>query len=136
MKALVVDDDWTTRIILQETLAPYAEVHTCVDGLEAVQACSRALEHGVPYDLICMDIMMPNMNGLDALKLIRQDEERHGRIRPRAAKVIVTTAAGDSGSISRAFREFCDAYVVKPIDATEFADLIYCLCPIEDPPRQ
>jgi two-component system chemotaxis response regulator CheY len=130
MKALVVDDDLTTRIVLQEILARYAEVHSCVDGVEAVHACTRALEHGAPYDLICLDLMMPNMNGLEALKLIRQEEERHGRYRPRASKVIIATASDDSDSIHNAFRELCDAYVVKPIDAAELLNLLYCLCPI------
>jgi two-component system chemotaxis response regulator CheY len=135
MKALVVDDELTTRIILQETLSPYAEVHTCGDGTEAVSACARALDHGGPYDLICMDLMMPRMGGLDALRLIRQEEERHGRIRPRAAKVIVTTASDDAETISTAFRELCDAYLVKPIDAAELLNFVYCLFPVEDHQR-
>ena len=132
MKALVVDDDMTTRIVLQEILFRYAEVHSCVDGTEAVQACTRALDHGGPYDLICMDLMMPVMGGLEALKLIRQEEERRGRIRPRATKVIITTAADDTGTINMAFHELCDAYVVKPIDGEELLDIVDCLFPIEE----
>lgn len=132
MRALVVDDDLTTRLVLQEILSRYAEVHSCVDGTEAVQACSRALDHGTAYDLICLDLMMPTMNGLEALKLIRQEEERHGHTRPRAAKIIITTAADDTGSISAAFQELCDAYLVKPIDGAELINLVYCLCPMEE----
>ena len=132
MRALVVDDDLTTRIVLQEILSRYCEVHSCVDGTEAVQACTRALEHHDPYDLICLDLHMPAMNGLDALKLIRQEEERHGRPRPRGAKVIVTTATDDAGTINTAFRELCDAYIVKPIDGADLLNVVYCLCPIEE----
>jgi two-component system, chemotaxis family, chemotaxis protein CheY len=132
MKALVVDDDLTTRIVLQEILSPYAEVHSCVDGTEAVQACTRALYQRIPYDLICLDLNMPTMGGLEALKLIRQEEERHGRIRPQGSKIVIATAADDQISISGAFRELCDAYLVKPIDGAELLDLVYCLCPIEE----
>jgi two-component system chemotaxis response regulator CheY len=132
MRALVVDDDLTTRIVLQEILSRYAEVHSCVDGTEAVRACTRALEDGRPYDLVCLDLLMPVMGGLEALKLIRQEEERHGRMRPGASKVVITTAANDQDSISGAFRELCDAYLVKPIDGAEFLNLVYCLCPIEE----
>jgi two-component system, chemotaxis family, chemotaxis protein CheY len=132
MKALVVDDDLTTRIVLQEILSRYAEVHSCFDGTEAVQACARALDQGAPYDLICMDLLMPAMHGLEALKLIRQAEARQGRRRPCAAKVIVTTAVEDTDSIHNAFRELCDAYLVKPIDGAELLNLVYCLCPIEE----
>jgi len=132
MKALVTDDDLTTRIVLQELLSPYAEVHSCVDGAEAVQACTRALDHGAPYDLICLDLLMPIMNGLEALKLIREEEERHGRSRPHGAKVIVTTASGDPDSINTAFQQLCDAYIVKPIDGAQLLNLVYCLCPMEE----
>ena len=130
MKALVVDDELTTRMVLLETLSQYGEVHTCVDGTEAVEVCNRALDQGGPYDLICMDLIMPAMGGLEALKLIRAAEERHGRLRPSAAKVIITTAADDSNTISRAFQELCDAYLVKPIDPAELLNIVYCLCPI------
>jgi two-component system chemotaxis response regulator CheY len=133
MKALVVDDDLTTRTVLQEMLSRYAEVHSCVDGTEAVLACTRALDRDDPYDLICMDILMPTMNGLEALKLIRDDEERHGRIRSRGAKVIITTAADDTDSIHTAFQQLCDAYIVKPIDGTELLNIVYCLCPVDEP---
>jgi two-component system chemotaxis response regulator CheY len=131
MKALVVDDDPTTRIVLQEILSEYAEVHSSLDGSEAVLAYGRALECGEPYDLICMDVLMPVMGGLEALKLIRQKEEARGSSGPRATKVIITTAADDADTISQAFRELCDAYVVKPIDAEEFIDVVGCLFPIK-----
>jgi two-component system chemotaxis response regulator CheY len=131
MKALVVDDDLITRIVLQEILSAYADVHSCVDGSEAVLAYQRAIERGEPYDLVCMDVLMPVMGGIEALQLIRQEEERHGRYRPRATKVIITTASDDTGTISQAFRELCDAYVIKPVDAEEFTNIVGCLFPIE-----
>src|SRR5579872_6070108 len=131
MKALVVDDDRTTRLVLQKLLSPYGEVHRCVDGAEAVQAAGEALDHGTSYDLICLDLMMSRMSGLDALKLIREEEERHGCSGIHASKVIITTASGDDESISSAFRELCDAYLLKPIDGTKLLNLVCCLCPIE-----
>jgi len=132
MKALVVDDDLITRIVLQEILSGYAEVHSCVDGNEAVLAYKRAIARGEPYDLVCMDVLMPVMGGIEALKLIRQEEELHGRVRPRATKVVITTATDDKNTISQAFRELCDAYVVKPIDTEEMIDVVRCLFPIEE----
>lgn len=130
MKSLVVDDELTTRIVLEDILSRYGEVHSCSDGVEAVDECSRALDQGGPYDLICMDLTMPTMGGLEALKLIRAAEESHGHLRTSASKVIITTASDDSGTISQAFRELCDAYVVKPIDPADLMNLVYCLCPI------
>jgi two-component system chemotaxis response regulator CheY len=131
MKALVVDDDLVTRIVLQEILSLYADVHSCVDGNEAVVAYRRVLERGEPYDLVCMDVLMPVMGGIEALQLIRREEELRGRHRPLATKAVITTASDDTDTISQAFRELCDAYVIKPIDAEEFTNVIGCLFPIE-----
>lgn len=131
MKALVVDDDLMTRIVLQEILARYGEVHGCVDGNEGVMAYRRALERGKPYDLVCMDILMPIMSGLEALQLIRKEEEHRGRLRPWATKVVITTASDDTETIRQAFRELCDAYIVKPIDTEELLDVVRCLFPVE-----
>jgi two-component system, chemotaxis family, chemotaxis protein CheY len=132
MRALVVDDELTTRLVLEDLLARYAEVDCCTGGAEAVEAARRALENGDPYELICLDIFMPGMTGIEALARIRQDEERHGRERPRGAKVIMTTASGDTDTADRAFHEFCDAYVLKPIDAAELLNVIECLCPLAE----
>ena len=131
MKALVVDDDLTTRIVLQEILSGYAEVHSCVDGKEAVLAYQTALASGVPYDLVCMDVLMPVMGGIEALTLIRHAEESHDHCQPHAAKVIMTTASDDNDTISQAFRELCDAYIIKPVDAEEFTNVVDCLFPIQ-----
>ena len=130
MKSLIVDDELTTRMVLEDILSRYGDVQSCADGAEAVAACNRALDQDFPFDLICMDLTMPTMGGLEALKLIRASEEKHGRSRPTAAKVIITTASDDSGSIHKAFAELCDAYIVKPIDPADLMNLVYCLCPI------
>ena len=131
MKALVVDDDLINRIVLQEILSGYAEVHSCVDGQEAVLAYRRALARGDPYDLVCMDLLMPVMGGIEALRLIRREEELFCPSGARNTKVIITTSADDADTISHAFRELCDAYVIKPIDTEEFTNVVGCLFPIE-----
>jgi two-component system chemotaxis response regulator CheY len=131
MKALVVDDDLTTRIVLEEILSGYAEVDTCVDGDEAVLAYRRELERGAPYDLICMDVLMPKMNGIETLNLIRREEELDPVLRPRHTKVIMTTGSDDKSTIDQAFQRFCDAYVIKPIDTEEFNGVVECLFPIQ-----
>lgn len=132
MKALVVDDDLMTRIILQEILSAYAAVDCCVDGKEAVEAYTTALARGQPYDLICMDLLMPVMGGIEALRIIRHEEGLRGRLRPDSTKVVITTASDDNDTISEAFRELCDAYVVKPIDTEQLIDVMHCLFPIEE----
>jgi two-component system chemotaxis response regulator CheY len=131
MKALVVDDDSITRTILQDILSVYAEVHSCVDGKEAVEEHKTALARGEPYDLLFLDVQMPVMGGIEALRLIRREEECCGRLRPQATTIVIASAADDLDTINEAFRELCDAYVVKPVDAERLIDVVRCLFPIE-----
>ena len=133
MRALVVDDELTSRILLQETLARYGDVETCEDGAEAVETCLRAISENRPYEIICMDIMMPGMSGLDALQRIRQEEERAGRQRSDGAKVIMITAKDDSESIAKSFQQLCDAYLTKPVDMRDLLNILHCLCPLPEP---
>ena len=59
-------------------------------------------------------------------------KELHGRFRPLATKIVITTAADDKSTIDQAFRELCDAYIVKPIDTGEIIDIVHCLFPLEE----
>lgn len=132
MKALVVDDDSMTRMILKKILSVHAAVQTCADGDEAVQAYRVALERDDPFDLVCLDILMPKMNGIEALGLIRSEEQRHPGLQPRDTKIIITSCADDKETIHQAFLGLCDAYLVKPIDTKALIDIVHCLFPIEE----
>ena len=74
MKALIVEDDFTSRLLLQGLLQPFGVCHVCINGKEAVEAFKIALDQKEPYDLVCLDIMMPEMDGQTALKEIRAIE--------------------------------------------------------------
>ena len=116
MKTLIAEDDFTSRLLLQELLKSYGPCHIAVNGSEAVEAVRTALQAGEPYNLICLDIMMPDMDGQTALREIREHEARADIGGLDRVKIIMITALDDKGSILGAFREQCDAYIVKPID--------------------
>ena len=116
MRTLVVEDDFTSRKLMQHLLQPYGEYDIAVNGKEAVEAFCRALEQGQRYDLICLDIMMPGMDGHEALKAIRKIEEASGIHGLNGVKVFMTTALDDPKSILGAFKSQCEAYLVKPIE--------------------
>lgn len=125
MKALVVEDDFASRKLLQKILTPYGEVDIAVNGLEAIEAFTKALESDAPYDLICMDIMMPEMDGQAALKRIRAIERERSVPSIRESKVIMTTALDDPKNVVEAYyKGGATSYVPKPIDRAMLLHLL------------
>jgi two-component system chemotaxis response regulator CheY len=120
MRSLIAEDDATSRKILQTFLSRYGDCQIAVDGQQAVNAARSARLDRQGYDLICMDLKMPVMNGQEAIREIRKEESAAGV--SNATKIIVTTAHTDSESIAGALLSRCDAYLVKPIDATKLRD--------------
>jgi len=116
MKTLIVEDDFTSRILLQELLRSYGPTHVAVNGKEAVNAFTTAVKASEPYDFICLDIMMPEMDGQQVLKEIRRLELAAGIQVADGVKILMTTALADGKNVMSAFRGACDGYLVKPID--------------------
>ena len=122
MKTLIVEDDFTSRLLLQELLKSYGPSHIAVNGREGVEAVRLALEGNEPYDLICLDIMMPEMDGQEALRQIRDQEEARGILSSDGAKIVMTTALADSKNLISAYRSLCDAYLTKPIEKAKLLE--------------
>lgn len=116
LRSLVVEDDLTSRLMLRQFLAPFGEAQVAVDGEQAIKTVRLALESGKPFQLVCLDIMMPKLDGHQTLRALRDLEESHGIPSGHGAKVIMTTSVSDTKQVLEAFREQCDAYVVKPVD--------------------
>jgi two-component system chemotaxis response regulator CheY len=113
---LIVEDDFTSRLLLQEILKRFGEIHLAVNGKEAFAAVGAAMDAGPPYDLICLDVMMPEMDGSEALQQIRSMEEARGIISSQGAKIFMKTALDQMKNVIQAFHRLCDAYLYKPIE--------------------
>jgi two-component system chemotaxis response regulator CheY len=116
LRMLLAEDDFTSRLVLQTFLSSYGVCHVVVNGTEAVEAFRGAFEGGQRYDLICMDIMMPEMDGCEAVRHMRNLERANGVLSTDEAKIIMTTTLTEIKDVIRCFRELCDAYLMKPID--------------------
>ncbi|KAA3617636.1 MAG: response regulator [Calditrichaeota bacterium] len=124
MRALIVEDDFRSRMLLQKYLTPFFEVHIAVDGKEALQAFNLAVEDKQPYDLICLDILLPRLDGQEFLKEIRKLEESMGIFASDSVRVVMTSALKDSKNVLGAFKTGCEAYLVKPFDRTRFLNIL------------
>lgn len=120
MKILLAEDDFVTRKYMSNFLSKYGECDVTVDGMEAVDAFMMALEDGEPYDLVCLDIMMPVMDGYQALVGIRNLEKERGIPAEKTVKVIMTTALNEEKNVKMAFELGCTIYSGKPIDQERF----------------
>lgn len=116
MRILIAEDDFASRKVILKFLSEYGECDVTVDGMEAIDAFMMALEDGDPYDLICLDVMMPIMDGYQALKNIRDIEREHNIPEEEMVKIIMTTALNEQKNVKKAFELGCTVYCAKPID--------------------
>ena len=116
MKVLIAEDDFASRKFMLRFFEKYGDCDVTVDGKEAVEAYKMAIECGEPYDLICLDIMMPEMDGHQALRAIRKIEEESGVAEDKRVKIVMTTALSETRHVTKAFENGCTAYAGKPIN--------------------
>lgn len=124
MKILIAEDDFASRKSMSRFLSKYGECDITVDGAEAVEAFTMALDADDPYELVCLDIMMPEVDGYQALKNIRDIEAKKGITEENAAKIIMTTALNEGRNVTKAFELGCVAYAGKPIDQEKFENVL------------
>ena len=102
-KILLVDDAAFMRKVVKDglTQAGYSDIHEAVDGADAVAKYSE-----LSPDLVIMDITMPNMDGLEALKAIRASDG--------SANVVMCSAMGQESMVMDAIRSGAKDFIVKP----------------------
>ncbi len=125
MKTLIVEDDFVSRRILKDILSPYGDCDIAIDGSEAIQAYRLAGEDKKSYDLICMDIMMPKMDGQEALMKIRELERAAGVKSRDEVKVIMISALDSPKTVFASYYQGgATSYIVKPISREKLIEEI------------
>jgi two-component system chemotaxis response regulator CheY len=126
MKILIAEDDLVSRRFLSKFLVQYGEVDLVLDGLEALDYYLIAIKEKVPYDLICLDTLMPKVDGAKVLKAIRDFESRQSVVSEQRVKVIMTTALAETDYVDQAFEIGSEAYAcaAKPIDTNKMLEVV------------
>lgn len=115
MKILIVDDDHISTSLLLSYLQDSGECDTATSGEDALEAVQQAMQDGTPYDIICLDILMPKIDGHETLRTIRELEQSTFNVSGKKAKIIMITSLDDIDTIRNSFKMMCDAYLTKPI---------------------
>jgi PleD family two-component response regulator len=118
-KILLVDDSETILALERMILKGTCEVLTAKDGREGVAQALALLP-----DLILLDVMMPNMNGFDALRELRRYSAT------REIPVLMVTTKGEEESMETAFSSGCNDYIMKPIDSLELLTKVRSFLPV------
>lgn len=116
MRILIVEDEETSRLLLTRIVGEFSECHQASDGKSGLEKVRDSLEKQSPYDLIFMDIMMPNMDGQSLLTAIRDLENQFGISQQSNVPVIMTSALDDEENVLNAHISGCRAYLVKPLN--------------------
>lgn len=124
MHILIAEDDYVSRRFMTKFMSQFGECDVTVDGMEAIEVFMMSLDEGKYYDLICLDIMMPEVDGIKALKTIRKLEVQRGVPQEKRAKIIMTTALNATEEIFDSFDSGSEAYSVKPIDTDKLIDVM------------
>ena len=124
MRLLIVDDDLINRKLLSAMLRGYGESDIAVNGREAIECFKLGLDNNELYDIVFLDIMMPEMDGHETLQAIRSTEEERGIDMGNGVKVVMVTALGDKQNVLSAFSEGCEYYLVKPIRQNKLFELM------------
>ena len=124
MRILIAEDDRISRTFMKDFMKEYGQCDVAVDGMEALDLFMDAVKKEDPYRLICLDIMMPKVDGLKVLRVIRAMEKQHDVPQEKRARILMTTALADLDYVDQAFKLGADGYAAKPIDTDKITEVI------------
>jgi two-component system chemotaxis response regulator CheY len=123
MKCLIVEDDPATSQVMKHMISRYGTVDVIENGTKALDMFRQTHESNIPYDLILMDIMLPEISGLTAVLAIRELETRMNISPTQRVKIIMTTALDDPRTVMKSLYESdANSYLVKPVRLRKLED--------------
>jgi CheY-like chemotaxis protein len=115
-KILLVDDSRTT-LLMERMMLEKRTSYQCITATNGLEAVEKA-QTETP-DLVLMDVVMPQMNGFEACKRLRDNEKT------REIPVILVTTRGEESYMEAGFQSGCNDYVTKPINGPDLLKLLH-----------
>lgn len=128
MQILIVDDEIVSRTKLEAIMSCIGQCQTATCGSQALDLYEQALRDGNGFDLVMLDISMPDLQGDQVLKRLRKMENNG----PHRAAVIMVTAKSDQENVLTCLNNGCDAYIAKPFNAKAIDEKLAHLGLVED----
>ena len=116
MRVLVVDDERVSRKKMQRIMSSLGECEAVDRGSAAIAAFEKAWENLAPFDLITLDISMPEMDGIEVLHEIREIEKERKSSKEEQVKIMMVTSHSDEEDVIACMQAGCDDYITKPFD--------------------
>lgn len=125
MKFLIVDDEPTSRKLVVSLLEATAQCDEAQNGAEAVERFRSSLSEGAPYDLIMLDIVMPEMDGHETARKIRLLEKDMGISPLQRVKIVMLTALNSPQDAMESLSSVqSSGYIVKPVSRETLLGII------------
>lgn len=115
MKMLVVDDEIVSRKKMMQIISNFGQCEGVTNGKAAVSAVMKALEDWKLYNLITLDVSMPDISGTKVLDAIRKLEEDRGLDEDEKVKILMVTSHSDIETVKACVGK-CNGYIVKPFN--------------------
>jgi two-component system chemotaxis response regulator CheY len=116
MRILVVDDEIVSRMKMKKIMDGIGECSIAANGEQALAKFQKALDSGMPFDLITLDVVMPEMDGTQALHEIRQIEIQKQIPKENRVKILMVTSQSDKETVKACIQSECDDYILKPFN--------------------
>ncbi|MBN2725164.1 MAG: response regulator [Deltaproteobacteria bacterium] len=124
MKTLIVEDEYAARAMLEFFMGNHGKVDISENGKTAISLFEKSLKSNSRYDLICLDIKLPDTDGHSILTSIKKMEEKYNIPRELRSVIFMTSALEDPKTVSKAFYNLCDEYLSKPVKKDELDRLL------------
>lgn len=134
VKSLVVDDEFVPRMVLQRILQAHGPCDAATNVVEALAAVRHAIEQKHTYQLICLDIEMPDGSGQEVLKTIRRIESELQVPAELQSRILMTSSHSHADQVKTAFFNGSDGFLVKPVDQERLMKKLTELALITVPP--
>ena len=127
MRILIVDDNYTSRSQIKALFSQYGDCDCAPDGDIAMKLFIAAHEEKIPYDIITMDLDMPDVKGDKVVSKIRNWEKENHIYQDSGsteAEIIMITASSMKDNIMKSFNYGCEAYIVKPVSRQKVDEIV------------